>query len=900
MRQLLRTGARLFWRRSVDDEVEDELAIHIELLVRRLQQQGLSAEAARKAALERFGDLATVRDECRTLAHDVEDQMNRQEFSHQLQQDLAYGARTLRRAPLFTTIAVLTLAIGIGASTAIFSVVHAVLLRSLPYSESDRVMVVWNGYTQGGTVSRTAIAPPEFADVMEQNRAFDEVAAVGRSTANLSGTCGPGVACEPERVPGYSVSPNLFSLLGARPSLGRAFTASDGATGAEPVVMLSHSLWMRRYGGDSSVIGRGVNVSGRLRTVIGVMPATVRFPDAPIGFLGERGELWIPYSWENSRDEERGNQYLGLLARRKPDASFDQVRVDLATISSRFKSSWPDRYNMTTVAWGLDARPLRDEMVGDIRRPLLVVLGAVLMLMLIACANVAHLSLARGASRRQEFAVRAALGAGRMRLVRQLLTENLLLGALAGILGIAIAMAATRGLVRLDPGMIPQLDATRVDGGVLLFALLATTFCAVLVGIVPALRQSSASVQDAIRAGRGSAMQPRRKVRSLLVVAEVAMALVILVGAGLLTRSFLALQKVDQGFNPGPTLTFSVTLPRARYDSAAKMVAFHERLQQQLGAIPGVEAVSAIDPLPLGGTAWSGSFHIEGRPTARGAESPHGEYNVALPGFVDALGMHLVKGREFVPTDTRDAPLVAIVDERLVEKYWPGEDPIGKRISSVGDEGPWATVVGVVRHVYRSGPRKEGEPQMYLAYRQRVQTPLSYVIRTSVDPLSILRAVRTEVSELDSELPLARVASMATLQSTALARDRFNALMLALFAATALLLAAIGLYGVMAYLVSQRQAEMGIRMALGSGPGDVARLVIGDGMRMALAGIVIGTIASLALARVLEGLLYGIEPTDPVTYVVIAVTLALVALLASAVPARRATKSDPASVLRAS
>jgi predicted permease len=377
------------------------------------------------------------------------------------------------------------------------------------------------------------------------------------------------------------------------------------------------------------------------------------------------------------------------------------------------------------------------------------------------------------------------------------------------------------------------------------------------------------------------------------------MALVIHLGAGLQTRSFLAHHKVDQGFNPGPTLTFGVTLPRVRYDSAAKMVAFHERLQQQLAAIPGVQAASAIDPLPLGGTAWSGSFHVEGRPSARGQESPHGEYNVALPGFITALGLHLVKGRDFEPTDGRDAPLVAIVDERLVETYWPGEDAIGKRISSNGDEGPWATVVGVVRHVYRSGPRKEGEPQMYFAYRQRVQTPLSYVVRTTVDPLSIIRSVRSEVAKLDADLPLARVASMATLESAALARDRFNALMLAVFAATALLLAAVGLYGVMAYLVSQRQAEMGIRMALGSGPREVARLVIGDGMRMAVAGIVIGTLASLAVARVLEGLLYGIKPTDPITYVVIAASLALVALLASAIPARRATKADPASALRA-
>ncbi len=898
MRHLLRAGARLFWRPSVDDQVDDELAEHIEMLVRRLEREGLSPDEARHAALRRFGDLATVRDECRVLAHDAEDQMNRQDFWHELRQDAGYGARTLRRAPLYTTIAVLTLAIGIGASTAIFSVVHAVLLRSLPYSQSDRVVTIWNGYREGGTVTHTAIAPPEFADVMEQNRSFDQVAAVSRSTANLIGGCGSAGSCEPERVTGYTVSPSLFSLLGANPALGRGFTGSDGAQGAEPVVLLSHALWVRRFGGDSGLVGRGININGRLRTVIGVMPADVRFPDAPIGFMRERGELWAPYSWQNSRAEERGNQYLGFVARRRESVSVDQARLDLATISARFRSAFPDRYARATLNWGLDANPLRDEMVGDVRRPLLVVSGAVLMLMLIACANVANLSLARGAARRQEFAVRAALGAGRMRLVRQLLTETLLLGAGAGLIGIGIAMAATRALVRLDPGVIPQLDATRVNGSVLAFAIVATLFCAILVGIVPALRQSSARVHDAIRAGRSDSAQPRRQLRSVLVVAEVAMALVILVGAGLLTRSFIALQRVDQGFAPGPSLTFAVTLPRARYETSQKLIAFHDQLQPRLAALPGVVAVSGIDPLPLGGTNWSGTFHIEGQVLPPGGQDPHAEYAVGLPGFAKALGMTLVRGREFEASDVQVAPAVAIVDDRLAAKFWPGEDALGKRISQQGPEGPFATIVGIVGHVYRAGPAKEGEPQIYFPFAQHVQTPLSYIVRTSVEPLTVLRAVRREVAAIDPDLPIARVASMETLESAALARERFNALVLGLFAATALLLSAIGLYGVMAYLVTQRQAEIGIRLALGGGPRDVARLVIGDGMRMALAGIALGTVVSLALARVLEGLLYGIEPTDPMTYAVIGATLAIVALAASALPARRATKADPVSALR--
>ena len=898
MRQLLRAGARLFWRPPVEDQVDDELREHIAMLVRRLEGEGLSPDAAREAALRRFGDVSTVRDECRAIAHDVEDRMNRQDFWQDVRQDAGYGLRTLRRAPLFTMVAVITLSIGIGASTAIFSVVHAVLLKSLPYREADRVVAIWNAYRQGGSVTRTAIAPPEFADVMDQNQSFDEVAAISRTSANLTGSCGGSTTCEPERASAYTVSPNLFTLLGASPSLGRGFMADDGAPGAEPVVLLGHSLWMGRYGGDSAVVGRGITVNGGLRTVVGVMPATVRFPDAPIDFLRERGDLWLPNSWQNNRGEERGNQYLGVLARLRDGSTLEQARVNLETISARFRSAYPDRYNQSTVNWSLDAVPLRDQMVGDVRRPLLVVLGAVLLLMLIASANVAHLSLARGAARRQEFAVRTALGAGRPRLVRQLLTESLLLGVAAGTVGVAIAMVATRGLIRLDAGMIPQLDATRVNGSVLLFALVATIFCTVLVGIVPALRQSTVSVHGAIRAGRGSAAQPRRRIRSLLVVAEVAMALVILVGAGLLTRSFFALQQVDQGFESGPALTFAITLPRARYDSAYKMVAFHEQLQQRLASIPGVESVSAIDPLPLGGSGWSGTFHVAGRPTPPGEEAPHGELAVALPGFIDALGMRLVQGRDFAPTDVRGTPLVAIVDERLAERHWPGENAIGKQVSTAGDAGPFAEIVGVVKHVHRAGPRNEGEPQLYFPYRQRVQTPLSYVVRTGVDPASIIRSVRGEVTGIDPDLPLARVASMASLESAALARDRFNAMIFLLFAGTALLLAAVGLYGVMAYLVAQRQAEIGIRMALGGGAGDVARLVIGDGMRMAVAGIVIGVIAALALSRALRGLLFGTTPTDPLTYIVIAVTLAVVALLASALPARRATRADPVTALR--
>lgn len=899
MRELLRAGRRLFWRPSVDEALDEELSAHLEQLVQRLEREGKSPADARAAALRRFGDPEQVRRECRELANDVEAVMTRKALWQELRQDAAYGLRTLRHAPLFSAIAVLTLAIGIGASTAIFSVVHGVLLRALPYDHADRVITIWNGYRQGGAVSTTAIAPPEFADITEQARTLDAVAAIGRAAANLSGDCPGSGTCEPERANGYAVSPNLFRLLGARTAIGRDFNDAEGAPGTEPVVLLSHALWRRRYGGDSAVIGRAININGTLRTVIGVMPPAVRFPDAPVGFLRERADLWVPRNATGDRGEERGNQFLGIVARRSASTSPEQLRTDLESIAARFRAAFPGRYDQATVRWGLQHQSLRDEMVGESRRPLLIVLGAVLLLMLIASANVAHLSLARGSARRQEFAVRAALGAGRLRLVRQLVTENLLLGGAATALAVAGATIATRGLVGLAPDVIPNLDQVRLNAPVLGFALLLGIASAVLVGLIPALRQSQVSVQDALRSGgRSAAAGPRRRVRSVLVVAEVAMALVILVGAGLLTRSLLALQRVDPGFRPGPALTFAVTLPRARYDSPGKLAAFHAALQERLAAIAGVEAVSAVDPLPLGGNNWSGTFHVEGLVVPPGGQDPHAEYAVALPGFVDALRMRLVRGREFTPADGRDAPAVVVVDERLAARYFPGQDPIGRRVSQQGAEGPFATIVGVVGHVYRSGPAREGEPQIYFPFAQHVQAPLSYVLRTSTDPLSLVRSVRGAVSGIDPALPIARVATMASLEQGALARERFNALLLALFAVTALLLAAIGLYGVMAYLVSQRLGEIGIRLALGGRPRDVVRLVIGEGMLMAAIGIAIGAAAALALGRLIEGMLHGVTPTDPLTFVAIAVTLAVVSFVASALPARRATRADPVRALR--
>lgn len=901
-RRLLRTRFRnLFWRTTPEQEVDDELAQHVELEMRRLARRGLAPDAAREAALRRFGDLTRVRAECHALAHDHEDHMRRREIFQELGQDVRYGLRVLRRSPLFTAIALLTLAIGIGASSAIFSVVHAVLLRALPYREAVRTVVIWNGYTQGGGRSHTAIAPPEFADVRDQTQVFDAVAAVGRQTANLTGGCGGGGTCEPERVAGYAVSPDLFRLLGtAPPVLGRGFVDDDGAEGAEPVVLLSHALWMRRFAGDPSVVGRPIDVSGQLRTVIGVMPPDVRFPDAPLDFLRERGDLWIPRAWQRHRSEERGNQYLGMLARLRPGASLAQAQRDLETIGARFRAEWPDRYARADLRWGLDAFPLRDHMVGEARTAILVVAGAVGLLLLLACANVAHLTLARGTARQRELAVRTALGARRGRLVRQLLTESTLLAVAGGGLGVLCAMAAVRLLVTLDPGSIPQLDTSRVDGSVLLFALSVSLVAGGLVGLVPAIRQSQARPRESLQDGtRGAATaHPRRRLRSLLVVAEVAMALVILVGAGLLLRSFVALQRVDTGFDSRNVLTVQLVLPRARYDSATKILAFHGAVRERLATIPGVIAVGGADPLPMSGSRWSGSMFVEDLPVPPEQAEQHAEYAVALPGYFRAMGIPLLEGRDFTDADRRGAPLTVIVDERLAAKYWPGQSAVGKRINPNRAAGTWATIVGVVKHVYNAGPRQEGEQQIYVSFHEHLQHPFSYVLRTGGDPLAVVGAVRRAIASVDPALPIARVATMAALESHSLARERFNALMLGIFAATALLLAAIGLYGVMAYLVNQRTAEIGVRLALGGRPGDVIRLVIGEGMAMTGAGILLGVALSVALSSSVRGLLYGVRPVDPPTYLAISTGLAVVAFVASAIPARRAARVDPAKSLR--
>jgi len=883
-----------FWAVPVEMEVDEELAAHLELTVRRFIEQGMDPQAARAAALQRFGDLDRVRDECRDIRHDSEANVRRTELRQELRMDAWYALRALRKNPLFTAIAVLTIAVAIGANTAIFSVVNAVLLSPLPYDHAGRTVVLWNDYAPG--LSHAAISPPEYFDIREQSRAFDATSPIRPQRSAITGD-----GSDPEWLNAYVVAPNFFDLLGTRPLLGRGFRASDGAADAASVIVLSHGLWMRRFGGDPAVLDRTVTIAGRTRTIVGVMPPGVRFPDAPIGFLRERADLWIASTFEQLRGDERGNQYLGVIARTQPGVTDAQLRADFAAIEKRFQAEFPSRYAPPSVPnWSLAAVPVRDMMIGDVKRTLAVLAGAVGLVLLIACVNVANLLLARGALRQREMAVRMAIGAGRFRLVRQLLTESVILGLLGGALGIALAWVGRRALVALAAGNIPRLDGASMNLTVLLFSFGVSIVAGLLVGLFPALQQSTGDLRSTLSEGaRGSGDgRARRRLRTSLVVAQVAMALVLLIGAGLLGRSFLALQRVDTGFTADSVVAMQVALRGAKYDTRAKVVGLFDRLGPEVAGLPGVSDASLIYPLPMSGEGWSGTYRVDGEPSGPTDPQPHGEYAVSTPGYFKLMRIGLVAGRDFAGSDAADAPGVVVVDERLAARHWPGQSALGRRINVTGRDGDWRTVIGVVRHVYTAGPQEEGEPQLYFPLAQWPQSLMFVVARTTTPPTALTPSLRRAVRALDPDLPVTNLRSVSDIASAALSRQRFNTLLLAVFALAALALASVGLYGVMSYLVSQRTREIGVRVALGALPNEVRGLVVRESLLIAAGGVVVGVAASLALSRVVAGLLYGVMPVDVPTYASITGLLLLVALSAAYGPARRATRIDPVTALR--
>jgi predicted permease len=802
-------------------------------------------------------------------------------------QDFRYALRQLRKSPGFTLVTVLAIALGVGANTAIFSVVNAVLLRPLPYQDADRLVTILH---QGNN----PVAPANYLDWRNQNHVFESMGAAENWTPNLSGTR------QAESVNGLQLSSSILPMLGVQPMLGRFFAADEEQSGKEHEVILSYRLWQRLCGGDADVLGRSINLQGEPYTVVGVMPASFQF--AP--FWATKAELWAPLAL-GERAASRESNSLRVFARLKPGVSLEQARSEMATLTGRLERQFPGTNRDVTV------QLLKEKVVGDTRPALLILLGAVSFVLLIACANVAHMLLARTASRQKEIAVRTALGAERWRIVQQFLAESAVLAVLGGSAGLALALWGVRMLKALIPASIPRVDAIGLDGRVLLFTVVVSILAGIAFGIVPALQASGVNLRDALQeTGRGSGESLRRnRLRSVLVASEFALALLLMIGAGLMIRTFFALRAIDPGFQPHHLVSAEVSLAGSGEAAPQKRLAFYQQMLQRVGALPGVESVSAINHLPLNGDLWGLPFKIEGRPLPLPGESPGAIYRVILPGYFRTMKISLLGGRDIAESDNLNAPGVVIVNHSLAQLYWPGQNPIGKRIT-LDDQlknPAWFTVIGVTQDAKQDDWAGKPWPEMYLPMLQQrkyLQDPsghyeyMTLVARTAGDPNAVVNDIKTAIAGLDRNVAVSEVVTMDQVVDEANAQPRFELWLLAGFALVAVVLAALGIYGVMSYLVSRRTHELGVRMALGAAQGDVVKLVVKQAMMLAAAGSACGLAAAILLTRLMTGLLYGVRATDPLTFAGVAVIVCVVGLLASYIPARRATRVDPVTALR--
>jgi putative ABC transport system permease protein len=798
-------------------------------------------------------------------------------------QDLHYAIRRLLKNPGFTAITVLTLALGIGANSAIFSVINAVLFRPLPFPESDRLVgmyQVWKG-------DRAVMSPSNFLDLRQQTRTLEDAAAIDSTEFTLTGTG------DPLRLQGSEVSASFFNVLRIRPFLGRTFAADENEPGKDKVVVLGHSLWQQRFASRGDIVGTSLVLDGNPRTIIGVMPPGFSYP--------AEQDLWIPIEYTDDTKNARGAWYLSAIARLKPGVSAEQSASEIATLGKALEKAYP-RQNTDV---GFTTFPLHEAIVGDLRPALLVLLGAVGFVLLIACANVANLLLARAVARETELAVRTALGAGRGRLVRQLLTESLVLGAAGGLVGLLIAFWGSDILVSLQPDGIPRLNEIGIDRHVVLFTLGISLLTGIVFGALPALQMTRGTLSASLKeGGRGNmAAAGSARLRGTLIVAEMALAVMLLSGAGLLIKSFGKLQAVDPGFRPEETLSFELSLPRTTYKDDAQIISFYERLSDRIGSLPGVRTVGGVMGLPLSGLRFNISFKVVGRPQAAPGQEPSMEVRVATPDYFRTLGVPLKRGRVFTNADTAQTTPVVILSETAAARYFPNEDPIGKRIemgwSRRDKKRAGGEVIGVVGNVKELGLDEEFPAEIYLPMRQWPVGRMAMVARTAVPPMSLADEVKQAVQELDANLPVNQIRTVEAVVAESIAQPRFYMLLLGVFAAVALVLAAIGIFGVMSYMVSQRTREIGIRMALGAQGGSVVSMVVRQAMLLAGAGLFVGMIAALALSRTMTTLLFDLSPTDPVTFATVIAVLACVAFLASYLPARRAANVDPIEALRA-
>jgi putative ABC transport system permease protein len=798
-------------------------------------------------------------------------------------QDFLYAVRRLLKAPGFTLVAVVTLALGIGANSAIFSVVNGVLLKPLPYPEPDRLVGVY--HTTDG--QRAVMSGPNFTDVSRAATSFESAAAISTGRMILTGEG------EPTRLAIAEVSASLFSVLRVRPALGRAFNADENTPGRNNLVILSHGLWQQRFGSDPSVIGRRITLDGVSKEVVGVMPAGFSYPSGR--------DAWLPVDYdEGFVTKQRGAWYLSVVARLKPGVTPQQSAAEVEAIGRNLARQYPD----ANAEIGMTTYPLLEAMVGNIRPSVMILLGAVGFVLLIACTNDANMLLSRAATRETEMAVRTALGAGRARLVRQLLTESVLLSLVGAGFGLLLAVWGVELLTNLKPQGIPRLDNVRIDGVVILFTIAVGVVTGVLFGLVPAFAATRGVSATLKESGRGAVTsRSAGRVRGALVVTELALAVMLLVGAGLLMRSFIKLQAVDPGFKVDPALTFDLTLPDARYKEMEQQIAFYDQLLPRLRGLPGVQAASAVMGLPLAGLDFIISFEVAGRPPVPPAQQPSMQVRVATPEYFSTLGIPLKRGRMFTEDDRLPSPKVVLITEAAAKQYFPNEDPIGRTIKLGWGRGPGkpragGEVVGIVGDIKAEGLDEPNPPQIYMPLRQWPVSFMTVVLKTSVPPTSLTEAARAQVAAIDPNLPLSNIGTLDAIVAKSISQQRFYMTLLSVFAAVALVLAAIGIFGVLSYAVSQRTREIGIRMALGAQERTVIGLVVRQAMALVAAGVVAGTLLALYLSQTMTKMLFSVRPTDPATFVSVAAVLAGVALLASYLPARRATRVDPIVALR--
>jgi putative ABC transport system permease protein len=806
-----------------------------------------------------------------------------------MRHDLVYAVRALYQRPLFAGAAVLTLALGIGANSAIFSVVHAVLLRPLPYPAPDRLMTVWSANPRQG-FDRDVSAYPNFDDWRRQSRSFESMSAYFGADFALT------QAGDPVQITGAMVTPGFVDTLGVAPAQGRAFSPSEGAAGANRVAMLSHALWQTRFGSDPAVVGRSIVLNGVTYEIVGVMPASFAFP--------ETVQVWVPLAPRGRYADlmqARGSMWLRVIARLKPGVARGAAQAELDAIASALERQYPD----VNAGIGIRLVPMHEEIVGDVRQPLLVLLAAVGFVLLIACANVANLLLTRAASRQKELAIRAALGAGRRRLIRQMLIESLVLAAVGGAAGLVLAAWGIEALSWLAPADLPRATGIRIDGPVILYAAVAALATGVIFGIAPALQSAVAAAGESLKQGgrTGAAGSRSRRLRSAVAIVEIAVALVLLIGAGLLVRSFIAMGQVELGFDPRHTIALRIDLPAARYPEGTEIDAFYTELASRLRRLPGVESVGLGSSVLLSALPQSADLAVRGQPRRDpDARNPPVPYDSVTPGFFQTLRIPLLRGRLFTDADGPTAQPVVVVNESLARRFFPGDNAIGGQITFGDAADPrtrWSTIIGIVADTRRAGVNRAPWAEVYYAQAQAPEPRMYVLVRTSGDPLAVARAAQAAVWTIDRNQPVSSIRTVDGLLAASQASRRFTTLLLGVFSIIALVLAAIGIYGVIAYSTAQRTQEIGIRKALGASDREVLTMVVKEGATIGGLGLAIGLAAALALTRSLSSLLFGVGAHDPMTFVAMPIGLLLVIVAAALIPAARAVRVDPGLALRA-